>query len=448
MPAMMGSETDLVGAYRFFNNPKVTPESLLFQHRAATLRRAQELQEWVCIHDTTEMDYSGSRVGLGPLAGSRRGFLAHCSLAAGGPDLLPLGLLNLELVTRKEAKRGKGKKSVKPRRRSKFSFGPENEHSRWERGLAAVETLAKAHGLRRPINLLDCEADSYLQLAQMLQDERRFVCRMNHDRALTVSPGSRGPRRVSEALRSLPCLLERDITISKRQPKLKAPDALRKHPPRHERDVHLELTATRIVLKRPHNAPDWIPPQLELNVVRAYEPHPPPGEEPVEWRLMTTEPIDSQQAIARVVDLYRMRWLIEEFFKALKSGCAVLDREFENASALQNVLAMSIPFAWQMLALRTLAHRDHGAPSTAVLSPRQVQLTVAASQRLPPRQRPPSKPTALQALLAIAALGGHIKSNGEPGWLTLARGFIELRKLEAAIALLTASSPGEDPAPP
>jgi hypothetical protein len=49
--------------------------------------------------------------------------------------------------------------------------------------------------------------------------------------------------------------------------------------------------------------------------------------------------------VERLVDLYGLRWLIEEFFHALKTGCAVLDREFDDASALQNVLAVSIPIA-------------------------------------------------------------------------------------------------------
>ncbi|HYP75722.1 MAG TPA: hypothetical protein VER12_07205, partial [Polyangiaceae bacterium] len=42
----------------------------------------------------------------------------------------------------------------------------------------------------------------------------------------------------------------------------------------------------------------------------------------------------------------------------------------------------------------------------------------------------PSKPTVRQAMLAIAGLGGHIKNNGDPGWLVLGRGFQFLLTLE------------------
>jgi hypothetical protein len=33
-------------------------------------------------------------------------------------------------------------------------------------------------------------------------------------------------------------------------------------------------------------------------------------------------------------------------------------------------------------------------------------------------------------MLAIAALGGHIKNNGDPGWLVLGRGLHDLLLLE------------------
>ncbi len=44
-------------------------------------------------------------------------------------------------------------------------------------------------------------------------------------------------------------------------------------------------------------------------------------------------------------------------------------------------------------------------------------------------------PTATEALLALAAIGGHIKSNGSPGWLTLWRGYRKLVEMEAGYHL-------------
>ena len=42
----------------------------------------------------------------------------------------------------------------------------------------------------------------------------------------------------------------------------------------------------------------------------------------------------------------------------------------------------------------------------------------------------PARPTVRDAMLAIAALGGHVKNNGDPGWLVLGRGLHDLLLLE------------------
>ncbi len=41
----------------------------------------------------------------------------------------------------------------------------------------------------------------------------------------------------------------------------------------------------------------------------------------------------------------------------------------------------------------------------------------------------PNNPTILQLSNAIAALAGHLKRNGPPGWITLMRGSVERRSL-------------------
>jgi hypothetical protein len=45
---------------------------------------------------------------------------------------------------------------------------------------------------------------------------------------------------------------------------------------------------------------------------------------------VTTEPIATEQQVAAVVDAYRQRWLIEEFFKALKTGCQYQQLQLES----------------------------------------------------------------------------------------------------------------------
>jgi hypothetical protein len=123
--------------------------------------------------------------------------------------------------------------------------------------------------------------------------------------------------------------------------------------------------------------------------------------------------------VLSVVDAYRARWRIEEFFKALKTGCAIEKRQH----ALLNALGLFIPIAWTLLRMRVLTRQDH--PASEILTPPQVEVLRAAAKTPLAAQ-----PSVRAALLAIAALGGHLKHKGEPGWLVLGRGYERLLVLE------------------
>ena len=126
---------------------------------------------------------------------------------------------------------------------------------------------------------------------------------------------------------------------------------------------------------------------LRLHAVRVREVETHGDHEPVERRLLTTEPIESPADVERILDVYRTRWLIEEYFKALETGCAIQQRQLESKHALLNALALFIPIAWRLLRLRTLARGDAEAPATEALTAVQVEVLVATSKKqnkLPP----------------------------------------------------------------
>lgn len=60
-------DTGLEGAYRFFNNDRVTPERILEPHVTATLGRMANEVVTLVVHDTSTMSFDpmGSRRGLG-----------------------------------------------------------------------------------------------------------------------------------------------------------------------------------------------------------------------------------------------------------------------------------------------------------------------------------------------------------------------------------------------
>ena len=417
LPLMAASDTELAGIYRFMNNARVNPDAILEPHRQATIARAALHDEVLVLHDTSEIAFTGDRVGTGDLSGPNDGFFAHPALVLTRDEThTPLGVVACDLsVRRPKSERGP---------RKTYEYGPDNEHTRWETNAASAHRSLAA--VTDPIHVLDREGDAYLLLSRMTKDERRFVIRSNCDREVDADEG-KDAIRLSKALSDLPVIARREVVVSKRKKKA-APDAAKKHPPREGRSASLDISARRVILHRPRSAPKELPATIAVNVVLVVETNPPEECEPIEWRLLTTEPIDTEEQVLAIVDIYRARWRIEEFFNALKSGCKVEKRDFVDARALKNVFAMLLPVAWQMLLLRTLARAAPDLPATQALSQVQLDVLIPACARLPPSQRPPPCPNVRQALLAVAALGGHLKRNGEPGWLTIARGFLRLRE--------------------
>jgi len=147
---------------------------------------------------------------------------------------------------------------------------------------------------------------------------------------------------------------------------------------------------------------------------------------PVEWYLYTTDPIETPEQQLAVVDFYRTRWMIEEYNKAIKSGCSFENRQLQDYESLVNLLAIFLPIACRLLLIRSEAARAPDEPALSVVS--QDELDVL---RVLGRRKLSSSPTAHEVYFAIAALGGHIKYNGNPGWSSLSAGFETLQTLTA-----------------
>lgn len=90
---------------------------------------------------------------------------------------------------------------------------------------------------------------------------------------------------------------------------------------RKARKAELEIRATRVTLKPPHARGRL--PQVTLNVVLVEEVNGPDDGTDVSWLLLTTLPIGTLVEILLVLDDYMARWIIEVYFRTLKTGCRV-----------------------------------------------------------------------------------------------------------------------------
>src|SRR5512138_802105 len=424
-PKRAGSDAALEATYRFFGNEAVTPAAILQPHVAATVTRCAQQSVVFVAHDSTELRFSSPREGIGRISGDdTHGFLGHFALAVSAKERAPLGVLGMEPIFRERGRRTSAGTSSRKRTAQSLEA---KESGRW---LELVQRVDAAIGdVTAAVHVMDREADAYELLAALCAGEHRFIVRLQFDRTVDTTAG-RG--RISDALRGKRAVLAREVAVSARPPKRRQdpPSRTKKHPPRRSRIATLSVTATAVTIRRPVHLGSRVPEELRLNIVRVHERNPGRGIEPIEWRLVTPEPIETIEDVASIVDGYRARWVIEEYFRALKQGCAYEKRQLESRHALLNALAVFTPIAWQLLALRQMSRDLPDLPADRVLSPLKITLL----QRHPDVKLG-KEPTIRQAMLAIAALGGHIKNNGDPGWIVLGRGYEDLLLLEHGAAL-------------
>jgi len=416
-PDACANDAEVEALYRFLRNRRVSWEAVLEPHVAATRERCQAIGEVLVIHDTTDMVLAGEapRSGLTALGTGRHGFWAHASLAVSAEGLrAPLGLLALTTFVRSARPRA-------ARRRWRERIGdPAKETRCWADSVAAVRGRL---GTRTAIHVMDRGADSYELFGALVAHGDRFVVRLAQDRRVVTPEGT-------SLLSAIPppatAAHLRQVRVARRREESR-PRARAQHPPRAGRVATVQITAQAVVLQRPRAFPAALPGAVAVHVVTVCERDAPVGEDPIHWRLLTTEPIATAAQIDQIVDWYRARWMIEEFFKALKTGCAYEKRQLESLETLLVALALLAPIAWQLLLMRHLARCGPDIPATAALSARQLQVL----RSVPAGRVLGSHPTVSDALLVIARLGGHLKHNGPPGWLVLARGMQKLLDFEA-----------------
>lgn len=415
-PAAAGTDGQLEATYRFLSSEKVSPNKVLAPHVAATITRASVGGTVIVAHDTTEFAFKGDRAGLGRINDGGHGFFGHFALAVSrGAARRPLGVLGVSTLVREE----------KPHKDHHSERRPlaQRESHRWYQMVDQVEDAVG--GRVSLLHTMDSEADAYALFAHMKEHDRHFVVRLKYDRAV-VARGDERP--LSERLAELTGHSFRTIPVAAR-PASKASSKGKRNPPREARQAQLNWAAARVCFRAPTPAPRDVE-NLQLNVVHVYEPHPPDDCEPIDWRLVTTEPIKTPVDVEAIIDAYRARWRIEEFFKALKTGCAFEKRQLESLPALLNALAVFTPLAWQLLLLRAMAHDEADVPAAQHLRP--LQLLVLERH---PHTKLGQRATMRDALMAVARLGGHIRNNGEPGWIVLGRGYEKLLILEEGARL-------------
>lgn len=434
-PEAFKAHKELEGFYRFVENPKVKWRGVMSAHQERTVERVHESEEVLIVHDTTDVRFplrelSPMRSDLGLFSTATQGFYVHASLAvANTPQALPLGTLRVQpFIHKKEAPDAETMAFWEAE-----SGFLDNERQRWFTAVDETNAMVASETCS-PIHVMDREADSYPMLAWLQHEEYRFVIRACHLNRMVEVEGAL--ISLSHALDGEPFVAQATVPLSSRKPLRNA--AKKAHPAREGRIATLSFRAASVTFRLGREK-SWSPTQrkdlsktIPVNVVEAVELNPPAGVKAVRWLLLTSEAIDTPEPIVKVVDVYKKRWTIEEFFKSLKTGCKLEARQMESASTILNVLALLLPQAWRVLLLRSLSDQSPDEPWHSVMEPLVFELLKLKV----PEAKLNNTSTVCDVMLAVASLGGHIRYNGPPGWITLHRGWRKLADLAQGARLM------------
>jgi hypothetical protein len=426
IPAACGGYRETAAAYRFFDNEKVGFENVLQPHVDATRIRIAAQPVVVLVPDTTEVDLTRPKQqvrGAGLLDGNaRHGFFLH-PLHAFAPDGTPLGTVAADYWTRDE---GKPPASAQTRAQRAATPIEEKESHRWLRSLRQAQAEAARCPGTRVIFAADSEADIDEVIAAGTEEPHAidWVVRACQDRALEGNTAGKAaaPEHLRAAVAAAPVRYEQTISVRGREPKV-ACDRRGRRQPRQSRTAVVAVRAARVTLRAPWRQDRKLP-DVIVNAVLITEVDPPEGDVPVEWLLITSLPIDTDGDIKIIVGHYCNRWMIEIFFRTLKSGCRVEERRFEEIERLLPCLAVYLIVTWRTLYVCRLGRSCPEMSCEVVFDPSEWQPVYQIVRRQPP---PPQPPTLQEMVRMVAQLGGYVnrKRKDEPGpqtvWLGLQR---------------------------
>ncbi len=405
LPQAFPEWSELKAAYRFFNQPKITFEEIQRPHWQRTRAVCQQPGQYLLIEDTSELDYTDHPMTeeMGCIGNGRgRGLLLHSSLALRveewdleeRPRAVALGLLGQQCWSRWGQPKRKGRET----RRQLMSRSRESQ--RW----AAVLEEGGPPAGSTWIYVADRESDFYEPVERCLRQGADCVIRAFHDRVL-----SEGGEHLKAAIAEAPVRGHLSIEVRARAG-------------RAARTAQVEVRTAAVSLNGPRRL-DGKRPDFRLNVVEVREVNAPQGTEPLHWLLLTSLPCDTWVQVRRVIGIYTMRWCVEEYHKALKSGAGAEDSQMERAYRIESLVAVLGVVAVRLFNTKWLARTRPNEPvNPKVFGPELLSLLAAKFGK------PAGGWTHQTALVAVARVGGFLarKSDGMPGWQTIWRGWNRL----------------------
>ncbi|MCK9265213.1 MAG: IS4 family transposase [Deltaproteobacteria bacterium] len=417
IPQACGSAAAAKAAYRFLDNEAVDWKTILAAHYQATEERLREKDLVLIAQDTTTLNYSShpNTRDLGPIGTASekvRGLMVHDTMVF-TPEGTPLGLLDVQCWAR-EGIGSRHERHQKPIE--------EKESRKWLESYQAVSAVQRRCRKTRLVLMSDRESDIHELFAEQAKTPYGAQLLIRAERSR-----NRKAQDDDGDCDFLWPLLERQELVGTRQ--ILVPPSEK----RAARQATLAVRTLPVVLRSPKRKKKL--PAARVWAVLAQEVSPPAEVEGLEWMLLSTVAVSSEQDAYERLEWYARRWGIEVYHRIMKSGCRVEARQLENAVRLQNCLAIDMIVAWRIHYLTTLGQETPDVPCTVYFTDSEWKaLTTFVSRTRKPSQFPPSLNEAVRLL---GNLGGHLgrAGDGHPGAEVLWRGMARLADIEIAYDL-------------
>jgi hypothetical protein len=393
---------DCKAVYRLMDQQEVTFRALAEPHWKLT--RARTCGHFLLLGDTTTLDFGVHRKveGLSPVGnGGGRGFLLHSSLmvTAEGDEII--GLAGQTIYHRKPVPKGETFRQRLNRERESKIWGE------------VINLIGSAPEGVTFTHVFDRGADNFEVYCRLVLSQTGWVVRAAQLRRRVNTP--MGERlRLDHYLDSLPVAgtYELSVGANKDQP---------------ARTAQMEVRFGSVLVPAPRDCGKFVREcgiaAVVMWAVEVREIKPPAKVKPLRWVLFTSHAVDSFDDAWKMIGYYEKRPLIEEFHKALKTGCRLESRQYRKSHRLEALTGMISVLAVRLLQLKSLARVEPDRPADKVVPLRWLQMV-----RCVQRGKHRKLSTVQEFYHAIARLGGWLgrKHDGQPGWVTLWRGLDKL----------------------
>jgi hypothetical protein len=318
MKPLSKNRAEQVRFQRFIWNEKVTIAKMEKEIYGKTKELAKDVEHVLAIQDSSELNYNYRKHtidDLGVIKNSKSvGIFIHPVIAIDAQDDFAIGLAANHMWSWDPNRKIGQKRDADPIE--------EKESYRWIKcALDAKETLKTA---KKVTFISDRESDIYQIFTEIPDEKTHVIIRSKTDRHIVVN-GVR--EKLLNYINHIKVTDTRELLIKRQAPRdlprynRRAREKIEKG--REKRVALLELRYGPLEILRSVHLRHHVSLEktAQLWVINVQETGNEKGnKDKIHWRLITTHPVTTAKEAWEIVDFYKKRWLIEQYFRSAKKG--------------------------------------------------------------------------------------------------------------------------------